>query len=169
MKALKDMNRFQKIMLGALVVSLAVGLVAMFLTRTISREPTAEEILRYSPCNVNWNELPAEEGQTAVERLLALCEQGADTEVNGNTYESYTSESLGGYLNQCASVDQILVSADGVVMISYTSTDGYTVILACDAEGTAEQSIYDPETDFLFFANRETTILYEHFSSSTVY
>lgn len=162
---MKNLTKFQKFLVVLLCICLPIGIIGMFVTMITDREPTVEEMQLYSPYDVRWDDLPAEDGQTRTEQLLALCQRGEDIQLEENTYASYTSETLGSYLYQCASVDQILVSADGLVLISYTDANGFAVALACDAEGTAEQSVYDPEKDLMFYANRETTIVYENFSN----
>lgn len=162
---MKNLTTFQKVLVVLLCICLPVGIIGMFATMTTDREPTAEEIALYSPYDVRWDDLPAEEDRTKTERLLALCQRGEDVQLDENTYASYTSETLGSYLYQCAEVEQILVSADGLVLISYTDVNGFAVALACDDDGTAEQSVYDPGSDLMFYANRETAVVYENFSN----
>lgn len=164
---MKNLNRFQKILLVVLVVCLAVGLTAMFLTRTISREPTAEELARLGTYDVLWDSMPeAQEGQTLTDRILAQAALTENSTVGENEYDLYTSDTLAGYLYDCQTLDRIMVSDSGAVFVSYTNGSGQTVILSYKDDSLFERSIYDPKTDILIHELEGIITVYEHFSSS---
>lgn len=160
-------SQINKILFVILVVSLVIGVTAMFLTRTTSRDATAEELEKYAAYDVLWDAMPeAGEGQSQKDRILALCTALEETQVGESQYSAYASETLGQHVYHCRQVDQILVSEDGVLYINYTDLDGLSVILGYDADGLQERSIYDRETDILYYELNGTVIVYEHFSSS---
>lgn len=161
---MKNLTKFQKVLLVALVVCLVIGVIGIFATMTTSREPTEAELALYAPYDVLWDAMPG--GETTVqERILSQCTaQGKET-VGDNEYDLYGSDTLGQYLYNCGGVDKILVSAEGAVYIYYTDTDGRSVFLSCGADGLSEKSVYEPKTDILFYQSGETSLVWENFSN----
>ncbi len=153
-----DQKKINIVLTAVLVVSLVIGLGAMFLTRTQERQPTPEEIALVGAYG-------AGESQTKT-ALLALCESLGSQTVNGTAYEAYASDTLPDLLYEVVTLNQVLLSADGILYISYTAQGDLEVMLAYDDTGCVEKTVYDVSRDIMYHETAGTLRVYEHFSSS---
>ncbi len=162
-----DQKKINKILLVVLVVSLALGLTAMFLTRTVEREPTAEEKAFFDAYRVNLpSDMMVDGASVKAVILVEMCSHEGMQTVNGTQYNAYASDTLLSYLYDGVKLNQILVSQDETLYITYTAQGNLEVMLAYTDTGSVERSVYDVERDILFHEIEGTLRVYEHFSSS---
>lgn len=146
------MNRKKTLMIcvAIILVSVLVSGINMFFNRSTSRAPTQEEIDTYAPYTIDWTAAGKEEGMTEKDFILSLCVEAGEEEIGENVYQTYTSDSLGNYLYKCEKIEQITMSADNIFYVSYTDTDGRTVIMSYNDDGFCEKGIYEPEADTFY-------------------
>lgn len=167
---MKNQKLINRILIAVLAVCLLIAGVNWFVNRTTEREATDQEVALYRPYDVLWDNMPAADGNNScVDRILALCQRQEDITLGTNHYAAYTSETLGQYLHNCAAVEYVLVSGEGMLLIAYNDgpdpDTARSVVLAYDAEGLREQSVYEPQLDILFYESEEITVVYENASS----
>jgi len=167
---MKNQKLINRILVAVLAVCLLVAGVSWFATRATEREATRQEQELYRPYVVLWDQMPGEsENESCVDRILALCQRQEDVTLGTNQYASYASQELGQYLYNCAAVEYVLISGEGMLLIAYNDgpdpATARSVVLTYDAEGLREQSVYDPEPDILFYESEETTLVYENASN----
>lgn len=144
------------IWLTVIGVCLAVVLGYGLLNRTTKREPTADEIGKYTPYAINWQAATGQEG-TDTEIILSLCTFQEEQTIGENRYKSYSSDALGGYLYRFAELTTVSLylnpetGEEGNLYIQYTDEAGAMVVLGYQAEqGLTELGIYDGETDTFY-------------------
>lgn len=148
------MNKNKKTLIigiAIIVVCLIIVGIGMVKNRSTKREATEQELADYAPYSVDWKALTeAGEGSTDKEIILSMCQSAGEKEIGGGTYATFSSETLGDYLYRFSELTEIFEGDGDTLFVSYTDTDGRTVILVYDGEGLCEQGIYDPETDTFF-------------------
>lgn len=140
--------------LGIIALCLLVAVISMMFNRSTSREPTEAELQTYAPYAVEGLDM---------DTILAQCTQAGAEEIGDNTYATYTSDTLGQSLYQCAEITEIIVSEAGLLNLSYTDTEGRVVVLGYNSEGMTELAIYEESTDTLFHTTDGTTVVWEKF------
>ncbi len=144
--------------LSAIAVCLLISAVGLVLNRSTKREPTAQEIQTYAP----YGRYVVSVQVSEKELILDLCTAAGEETLGGNVYQVYTSDTLGEYLYEFQEMSRIAVLEE-LLYVQYTDKAGQLVVLTYDDQGLFEKSIYDPETDTLYFENRDTKEVWSKF------
>lgn len=152
--------------IGIIVVCLIAAGVGLVLNRSTKREATEQELAEYAPYSVDWKALPEAGGRgTEKEIILSMCQSAGEKEIGGGTYDVFMSDTLGAYLYRFSEMTEIFQGDGDTLFVSYTDTDGRTVILVYDDEGICERGIYDPQTDTFFHESQGTVEVWTKFRS----
>lgn len=136
--------------LSVIVVCLLIAGIGMIVNRSQSREATAEEIAAHVPYAVDWTQVSGwQEGMSEQEFILSMCSYEGQTEVGDNVYDSYSSDTLAGFLYRCNELSDIM-ALNGILYITYYPEGEDMVILGYDDSGLCEKAVYDGETDTMF-------------------
>ncbi|MBQ8621849.1 MAG: hypothetical protein IJ422_06005 [Oscillospiraceae bacterium] len=148
----KKMNQKEKrtLIVGISIIAVCLLIAGVYIAFNLStsREATQADIDAFAPYDIDWLTL-TEEDQTHKQIILSYCTEGEEQTVGSNTYKTYTSNGLEDHLYKCAAVKEIILT-DTDVMLSYTDTDGQTVILGYGDQGLTEMAVYNPADDTLF-------------------
>lgn len=143
-----------KIGLAVIAVCLIISGIYLVVNRSTSREPTQEELETYTPYAVE---------TLNTQSVLSQCTEVGEEEIGEHTYTTFTSDTLGAELYQCAEITEIIMNEAGTLHISYLDTVGRTVIIGFSDEGMIELAVYDEPTDTLFHIINGTTTVWQKF------
>lgn len=151
--------------ISVIVVCLLISIGYMFTNRSTSREATAEEIAAHAAYAVDWTQVPGwQEGMTEKEAILSLCSYEGQEEIGSNVHDTYSSDTLAGYLYRCDELAEVTV-LNGILYITYYAADQDMIVIAYDDNGLAEKAVFDAETDSLFHEINGTIQVWEKFTS----
>lgn len=157
----------QKSWMIAFAVVLAIcafGVIALVMENGNTRDATADEIAAAQVYIPDWDALAFPGvGETIKDRILSQCEYAQETEVGENAYASYTSATVSDYLYQCQELQQILVGEDNILYISYITVGDGQAVLAYDDAGLVELSVYNAETDALYYQTADARKMWLNF------
>lgn len=161
---MKKFSKKQTLIIGisVIVVCLLISAVYMLTHRSLKREPTAQEIEAYGAYEVDWQSIAPGEGSDK-ETILSLCTYETEKTIGENDYKIYTSETLGNYLHDFAEMSEIALLAETTLYVQYSNEAGDLIILGYTDEGLREKSIYDLETDTLFYELDGTAEVWTNF------
>lgn len=135
--------------LGIIAVCLLISGIYVIANRSEKREPTAAETSAYAAYDVDWQAVG--EGSDR-EIILSLCTFVEEKTIGENLYKSYTSDVLGAYLYDFGEMMEIAMLND-LLYVQYTTPAGNMITLGYSDTGLCEKSIYDLETDLLYYEN----------------
>lgn len=148
--------------LGIIAVCLLISLVYMFTNRSTKREPTAAETEACQAYAADWQTVG--EGSDR-EIILGLCTFVEEKTIGENLYKTYTSDVLGEYLCDFGEMMEIALLNDTVLYVQYTTPAGNMITLGYDDAGLCEMSVYDLETDTLYYEQNGAAEVWTNFRS----
>ena len=156
---MKNMSNKKILTIGLIVIAvcLAISGIYMFTHRTTKREPTQAELLQCAAYDVSWDAVAGEKSA-----ILSLCQFAEKKTIGQNVYDVYTSETLSGYLHNCAELVEIGVLEENLY-IQYNDFDGNAVTMGYTEEGLTELAVYFTSADILFYQQGETVEVWENF------
>lgn len=161
---MKNMSRKKTLILGIAIIAacLAVSAVYMLTHRSVKREPTAQELESYAPYAVDWQAAVGDEDGDR-EIILALCSFTGEETIGDNVYKIYSSDTLGDYLYDFGEMMQIALLEDTTLYVQYSTGARDMVTLGYNEAGLCERSVYDLETDTLFYEQNGTAEVWTNF------
>lgn len=105
--------------------------------------------------------------QVTAEKILAQCKVMSEFTVGGIQYTTYTSDEIGRYLVDCASINEIL-SVGHNLYIDYLTTEGDRVFLCYSSEGYENTTVQTADDGCTYFFEDGSGIKYElgHYNMS---
>lgn len=149
------------ILLVIMAVSLVIGGIAVFVTRTTMRQPTQQEIDACIPYAIDWQAVTGQEGSDK-EIILSQCTFAEEKTIGENLYQTYTSDTLGSYLYDFREMMEI-AELNGILYVQYYTPEGGMVVLGYDDEGLAEKGVYILETDTYYYEYGDTFEVWVNF------
>lgn len=162
---MKQMSKKKTLILGIsiLVVCWLVCIVYLYFNQSKKREPTQQEIEVYAAFEVDWQSAAGLDGSDK-EIILSMCTYAGEETIGDNNYATYTSDILGDYLFEFGEMTEIVMSNEGILYVQYyTPGTAKLVILGYTDEGLCEKSIYDTQSDILFYEQNGKTEVWTHF------
>ncbi len=142
-----------RLCLGIIALCLAIVFGYVLTHRSEKRQPTEQEIQAYAAYTIDWQEVTGQEGMDR-EIILSMCTFLEEKTIGGNVYQTYTSDTLGGYLPDFGEMME-LAQLNDLLYIQYATQEGNMITLGYDGEGLCEKSVYDLSEDTLFYETRE--------------
>ena len=159
---MKNMSNKKVLTIGLIIIAVCLGIsgIYMFTHRTTKREPTQAELQLCAAYDVSWDAVAAGAGEKTA--ILSLCQFAEEKTIGQNVYDVNTSETLPGYLYNCAEVVEIGVLEENLY-IQYNDLDGNAVTMGYTEEGLVELAVYFQSADLLFYQQGETVEVWENF------
>lgn len=159
---MKNMSKKKTILIGVgiIVVCLLVSAIYVLTHRSVKREPTAAETKAYQAYAVDWQAVG--EGSDR-EVILGMCTFVEEKTIGENLYKTYASDVLGEYLYDFGEMMEIALLNDTVLYVQYTTPVGNMITLGYDDAGLCEMSVYDLETDTLYYEQNGTAEVWTNF------
>lgn len=159
---MKKLSNKKVLTIGLCIIAVCLLISGIYVAanRSEKRAPTAAETEAYQAYAVDWQAVG--EGSDR-EIILGLCTFTEEKTIGDNVYKTYTSDALGEYLYDFEEMMEIALLDDTVLYVQYTTPEGDMVTLGYSDAGLCEKSVYDLETDTLYYEQNGTAEVWTKF------